>query len=169
MHQMDEWQPPDKWIQFYGGFRVFMAFKVLLCPGKNASPQHWSIFRATHTLNTPKNYTCLISKSSLIKWKHQSRVQGLIWGARGPFLSAAAMVAMVVLVAVGRWRLMSDRPTVGMVKIVYGRIFNFYVDHIQSRLLIRQLKKEDLDLCTWFFRWFLCPMVWCTPMWVKNS
>ncbi len=33
--------------------------------------------------------------------------------------------AMVVLVDVGRWRLTSDRPTVGIVTIVYGSIFLF--------------------------------------------
>ncbi len=32
---------------------------------------------------------------------------------------------MVVLVDVGRWRLMSDRPTVGIVTIVYGSFFLF--------------------------------------------
>ncbi len=33
--------------------------------------------------------------------------------------------AMVVWVNVGSWRLTSDRPTVGIVKIVYGRFFLF--------------------------------------------
>jgi hypothetical protein len=31
---------------------------------------------------------------------------------------------MVVLVNVGRWRLTSDRSTVGLVKIVYGSFLN---------------------------------------------
>jgi hypothetical protein len=31
--------------------------------------------------------------------------------------------AMVVLVDVGHWRLTSDLPTLGIVKIVYGSIF----------------------------------------------
>jgi hypothetical protein len=32
---------------------------------------------------------------------------------------------MVVLVDVGHWRRTSDRPTVGIVEIVYGSIFLF--------------------------------------------
>ncbi len=36
-------------------------------------------------------------------------------------------------------------------------LFYFYVDPIHSWHLTQQLKKEDLDLCTWLFRWFLCP------------
>jgi hypothetical protein len=40
---------------------------------------------------------------------------------------------MVVLVNVGCWRLTSDLPTVGIVKIVYGsNYFNSYVDPIRS-------------------------------------
>ncbi len=57
-------------------------------------------------------------------------------------------LAMVVLVDVGRRRLTSDWSTVGIVKIVYGRIFYSYVDPIYSWHLTRQLNKEDEDLCT---------------------
>jgi hypothetical protein len=46
-----------------------------------------------------------------------------MWGSRGPFLLAAAMLAMVVLVDVVHWRLTSDQSTVGIVKIVYRSIF----------------------------------------------
>jgi hypothetical protein len=46
--------------------------------------------------------------------------KGLVWGARGPFLPAAAMVGYG---CDGCWRRTSDRPTVGIVKIVYGSIF----------------------------------------------
>ncbi len=68
-------------------------------------------------------------------------------------------LAMVVLVNVGRWRLTSDRPTVGIVKIVYGSIFFYsYADPIHSWHLTRQLNTEDLDLRTFAFSWFLCPV-----------
>ncbi len=68
-------------------------------------------------------------------------------------------LAMVVLVDVGSWRLTSDRPTVGIVKIVYGSIFfHSYVDPIYSWHLTRQLNKEDLDLRSLLLSWFLCPI-----------
>ncbi len=67
--------------------------------------------------------------------------------------------AMVVLVDVGRWRLTSDQPTVGIVPIVYGSIFFYsYVDPIHSWHLTRWLNKEELDLCTLVFSWCLCPV-----------
>jgi hypothetical protein len=50
---------------------------------------------------------------------HDSGVQGGHIRRRRPWS------AMVVLVVVGRWRLTSDQPTVGIVKIVYGSIFLF--------------------------------------------
>jgi hypothetical protein len=96
-----------------------MALKALLCSGYDASPQHRSVLRAMHTLNTPKNYTRLLGKSFLIERGCQSRAQGLMWGARGPFLLAAAMMAMVVLINVGHWdwELMSDCSTIGISKL----------------------------------------------------
>ncbi len=37
-------------------------------------------------------------------------------------------------------------------------VFYSYVDPIHSWHLTQQLNKEDLDLCTWAFRWCLCPV-----------
>jgi hypothetical protein len=88
-----------------------MALKALLCSGNDASPQYWSVLRAMHTLNSPKNYTRLLGGLSPIHSMHRRGAQGLMWGARGPFPPAAAMVGMVALVDVGRWRRTSDRPT----------------------------------------------------------
>ncbi len=76
----------------------------------------------------------------------------------GHFCWQRSWSAMVVLVNVGRWRLMSDQPTVGIVKIVYGSIFNSYAYPIHSWHLTRQLNKEHLDLCPLLFSWFLCPI-----------
>jgi hypothetical protein len=45
----------------------------------------------------------------------------------------------------------------GIVKIVYGSIFYFYVVPIHSWHLTRKLNKEDLDLHTLSFSWCLCP------------
>jgi hypothetical protein len=69
-----------------------MALEILLCSGNDALPQHWSILIAMHTLNTPQNYTCLLGGLSPIHLTRQRQAQGLMWGARGPFQPAAAMV-----------------------------------------------------------------------------
>ncbi len=69
-----------------------MALKALLCSGDDESPQHWSVLRAINTLNSPKNYTCLVGGLSPIDLMRRRGVQGLMWGTRGPFPPAAAMV-----------------------------------------------------------------------------
>jgi hypothetical protein len=102
-----------------------MALKALLCFGNDESPQHQSVLRAIHTINSPKNYTRLLGGLSPIHLACQRGVQGLMWGTRGHFCQWWQWSAMVVLVNVGHWRLPSDRTTVGIVKIVYGSIFLF--------------------------------------------
>jgi hypothetical protein len=57
-------------MYFGGGLRVCMALKVLICSGNNALPQHWSVLRAIHTLNSPKNYICLLRGLSTIHSMH---------------------------------------------------------------------------------------------------
>jgi hypothetical protein len=74
---------------------VFMALKALLCSGNDESPQHQSVLRAIHTLNSPKNYIRLLGGLSPIHSMRWRGAQGLIWGTRGPFLPAAAMVGYV--------------------------------------------------------------------------
>ncbi len=76
----------------------------------------------THPQQPPKLYPLAggLLSIHLMRWRGE---QGIMWGTRGLFLPVAAMAAMVVLVDVGRWRLTSDQPTVGIVKIVYGNIF----------------------------------------------
>jgi hypothetical protein len=69
-----------------------MALKTLQCYGNDASPQHWSVLRAIHTLNTPQNYIHLLGGLSPIHLKRRRGLQGLMRGARGPFPLAAAMV-----------------------------------------------------------------------------
>jgi hypothetical protein len=84
-----EWMgsnPPSLRMYFLGGVRVCMALKVLLCSGDDALPQHWSVLRAIHTLNS------LLGGLSAIHSMHWIGAQGLMWGARGPFPLVAAMV-----------------------------------------------------------------------------
>jgi hypothetical protein len=69
-----------------------MALKVLLCSGDDASPQHWSVLRAIHTLNISKNYICLLRGLLTIHLTLWIGAQGLMWGTRGPFPPAAVMV-----------------------------------------------------------------------------
>jgi hypothetical protein len=70
-----------------------MALEALLCSGNDALLQHWSVFGVIHTLNTPKNYIRLLGWLSFIYSTRQRGAQGLMWGARGPFLPVAAMVS----------------------------------------------------------------------------
>jgi hypothetical protein len=55
-----------------------MALKALLCSGDDEMPQHRNVLRAIHTLNSPKNYTCLLGGLSLIHTLRWRGAQGLI-------------------------------------------------------------------------------------------
>ncbi len=148
-------------MYFLGGSRVFMDLKALLCSGDDESPQHRSVLRAINTLNSPKNYTCLLGgyHPSIRCVGAEQKVSCGALG--GHFCRRRLWLAMVVMVDVGRWRRTSDQPTVGIVKIVYGSIsFYSYVHPIQSWHLTRQQNKEELDLCTLLFSWFLCPVLY---------
>jgi hypothetical protein len=61
-----------------------------------SSPQYRSVLRAIHTLKTPQNYTRLLRGLLPIHSSCWRGAQGLMWGARRPFLLAAAMVVAVV-------------------------------------------------------------------------
>ncbi len=52
---------------------------------------------AIHTLNLPPKCIRKLGGLSPIHLKHQHGAQGLMWGARGPFLPAATMVVEVVM------------------------------------------------------------------------
>jgi hypothetical protein len=77
---------------FWGGSRVFMDLKALLCSGDDESPQHWSVLGTINALNSPKSYIPLLGGLSPIHSTRRRGTKGLMWGARGPFPSAAAMV-----------------------------------------------------------------------------
>jgi hypothetical protein len=69
-----------------------MALKALLCSGDDESPQHRSVLRAINTLNSPKIFIRLLGGLLPINLTHWRGAQGLMWGTRGPFPPAAAMV-----------------------------------------------------------------------------
>jgi hypothetical protein len=100
-----------------------MAFKTLQFYGNDASPQHGSILRAIYTLSTPENHIRMLGWLSPIQAMHRHGAQGFMWGARGPFLPGAAMVSYGCVGHCWPLEATSDQPAVGIVDIVYGRIF----------------------------------------------
>jgi hypothetical protein len=96
-----------------------MALKALLCSGNDELPQHWSVLGAI----TPSTALKIISAclgDCCPSFQHVGAERKASCRALG---GPAAWLAMVVLVNVGRWRLKSYQPTVGIVKIVFGSIF----------------------------------------------
>jgi hypothetical protein len=89
--------PPSKRIYFWGQLRVFMALKTLRCCGDSSLAEQRSTLRAKNTLNPPKEYIRKLGELLPIHLMHWRGAQGLMWGARGPFLPAAAMVVAVVM------------------------------------------------------------------------
>jgi hypothetical protein len=73
-----------------------MALKTLQCCGDSSLPEQRSGLRAINTLSPPQKYICDLGRLSSIYSKHWRGAQGLMWGARGPFPLAAAMVVAVV-------------------------------------------------------------------------
>jgi hypothetical protein len=69
-----------------------MALKELLCSGDDELPQHRSVLRAINTLNSPKNYIPLLGGLLPIHSTRWRGVQSLMWGTRGPFPPAVAIV-----------------------------------------------------------------------------
>ena len=135
------------WTYLGGGLRVFMALKALLCSDNDESPQYRSVLRAINTLNSPQKYIRLLGGLSPIHLMHRRRAQGLMWGTRGPFPLAAAMVGYG---CVGLcWPLDADvRSTYcwNSRNCLRKYFFYSYVDPINSWHLTRQLMKTAV-LC----------------------
>jgi hypothetical protein len=74
-----------------------MALKTLQCCGNASLPKERSLFRAIHTLSPAPKYIRKLGGLSPIHLMRQRGAQGLMWGARGPFLPAAAIVVAVVI------------------------------------------------------------------------
>ncbi len=90
--RMDGRNSPSLRMYFLGGSRVFMDLKVLLFSGDDESPQHRSVLGTINALNSPKSYIRLLGGLSPIHSTFRRGAKGLVWGARGPFPPAAAMV-----------------------------------------------------------------------------
>ncbi len=74
-----------------------MALKTLQCCGNASLLEQRSTLRAIHTLNPPQKYISKLRGLLPIHSKRQRGAQGLMWGTRGPFLPAVAMVVVVVM------------------------------------------------------------------------
>ncbi len=107
-HCMDRRQPPEQADIIFGLFRVCLALKTLWCCGNTSLLEQKGASRAIHTINNPKNYTPLLGRLSAIHLTCQRGAQGLVWGARGAFLPAAAMVVVVVMPVVFVLRLLKN-------------------------------------------------------------
>jgi hypothetical protein len=79
---MDGQWPPKIEDVVFGGLRVCMPIKALLCSGNDASPQHWSVLRAIHTLNSLKNYIHSLGGLSPTHLPHWRIAKSLMWGTR---------------------------------------------------------------------------------------
>ncbi len=73
-----------------------MALKTLRCCCNSSLLEQKSTLRAINTLNPPKNYIRKLRGLLPIHSMRWRGAQGLMWGARGLFLPAAAMVVVVV-------------------------------------------------------------------------
>jgi hypothetical protein len=71
------YNPPSKRIYFLGGVKGFMAPKMLVCYGDDASPQHRSFLRAINHTAPHKKYICLLGGLSPIIPTRQRRAKGL--------------------------------------------------------------------------------------------
>ncbi len=108
-----------------------MDLKALLCFGDDELPQHRNVLGTINALNSPKSsFACLGGYHPSIR--RVDAEQKVLCGALGGhFRLRRLWLAMVVMVDVGRWRRMSDQPTVGIAEIAYGSIFFSYVHPIQ--------------------------------------
>jgi hypothetical protein len=75
---------------------VFMVPKTLRCCGDSSSPKQRSALRSINILDPPKKYIRKLGGLSPIHSTRRRRAPGLMWGARGPFPPAVAMVVAVV-------------------------------------------------------------------------
>ncbi len=74
--------------------------------------------RALDRLIAGEKHIRLLGASSPINQRRSSGIFGLLGGAKGPFLAAAAMV-MWVLLAVGRWPLAIGRLVLSLARILH--------------------------------------------------
>ncbi len=111
--------PPSLRIIFWGGIEDVYGPQSASLFRWWCIPTTLECLRAIHTLNSPKKYIRLLGGLSTVHLTHWIGAQGLMWGTRGPFPPAAAMVCYG---CVGRcWSLEAD------VRSTYCRNSNNYL------------------------------------------
>jgi hypothetical protein len=88
--------PRASGYNFWGLLRVFMALITLQCCGNSSLPKQRSAFESHKHPHPPKKYIHKLRGLSPIYSMRWHRAQGLMWGTRGPYPLAAAMVVAVV-------------------------------------------------------------------------
>jgi hypothetical protein len=144
-HQLDGQQPPKQsgiiiWVieGVYGPQSLPLFWH-------DASPQYIGVFWGSYTPTTPPKKISACPGGccpSICCITTECKASCGVLG--GHFCRRQPWSAMVVLVVVGRWRLMSDRPTVGIVKIVYGSSFLFLRRNHTFLTSDLEAKKRDL-------------------------
>jgi hypothetical protein len=94
-HWRIEWMGnnPPRLGMYFGGVEGVYGPQMLLCSGNDKLPQHRSVLRTILTFNNPKNYIRLFGGLSPIHSTRRRGAKGFVWGTRGPFPPAAAMVS----------------------------------------------------------------------------
>ena len=97
----------------------------------------------------------MIGGLSSITPTHQRGTKGLMWGARGSFLPAAAMVVMV---AVGSWSL-GHSSTVGIVYVFYGINLFFGINIYASIKSIRPVRPGPMKFIQFVYITFILSLL----------
>jgi hypothetical protein len=127
-----------------------MALKVPLCSSNYVLPQHWSVLRAKLTLNNPKIIRiCLFGRLLPIHTTRWCRARGLMWGARGPFMPATAMVSYGCVGCCWSLEAKVRSMPVGLIKVVY--ISNFFYSYVDAVGLLPNLEtaRHERSVLLW--------------------
>jgi hypothetical protein len=89
---MDGQRPPEIADVVFWGVEGVYAPQSAPCSCDDASPQYRSVLRAMHTLNSLKHYIRMLGVLSPIHSTLRSGAKRPMWGTRGPYPPAAAMV-----------------------------------------------------------------------------
>jgi hypothetical protein len=101
-----------------------MVPKTLRCCGDSSVPEQRSALRFINTLDPPKKYVRKLGGLLPIHSTHRHRAPGLMWGTRGPFPPAAAMVVAVVMPAVFCAKATEKEIKTLKVVVCYQKVFS---------------------------------------------
>ncbi len=121
--QMDRWQPPELADVFWGGRGCVWPSTHSFVPAM-MNCHYIRVFWGPYTPSTAQKIISACSGGCCPSiWCAGMERKASCGVLGGRFRRHRPWLAMVVLVNIGRWRLTSDQPTVGVVKIVYRSIY----------------------------------------------